>query len=215
LCSAIRMRCSRYGFGWFNATAPTLTHRVVTWNLASASLAVSTLRVHRRPCAGRLCRQSLRCTGRKPLAASERPCQTDRIGHLSMFAVPRRRWVPCVLLVALGLVISSCAVHRELSRVEPIGFNTGVIAGFVTDSVTQRPVVGAALVLLTPDGDSITDQQATAFSLAPDGGYRFGTVRPGTYLLRASADAYRPATITIHRINAGERNEVSFRLQRQ
>lgn len=111
--------------------------------------------------------------------------------------------------------VAACAVARELSNVEPISFTAASIAGTVIDSITQAPLIGAELLLLNPNGDSIRDQQARAYSYAPDGTFRFGSVRPGSYLLRADLEGYHAVTVPLQGLEAGHRRSVSVKLKRR
>jgi hypothetical protein len=125
-----------------------------------------------------------------------------------------KRRIRLLNIVMTALLATSCAAARELTQIEPISFSSGTIAGAVTDSLTQQPIVGAAITLLTASGDSIPDQQSRAFSFAPGGTYRFDSVRPGSYLLRAKADGYDSVTISISQLDAGQRLTVMFKLRR-
>lgn len=120
-----------------------------------------------------------------------------------------------VRLYAMAMAASclgSCAVARELSQVEPLNLSSGAVTGAVTDSVTGRPLVGAAVRLLLPTGEPATDQTSLTYAFAPEGAFRFDAVRPGSYLLRASLAGYDSVTVVLRQVNAGERHSVNFRL---
>lgn len=117
------------------------------------------------------------------------------------------------LLLCIAVSAAACTVVHELSNVEPINFTGASVTGTVTDSVSQAPLIGAEVVLLTSAGDSIPDQPTKAFSYPPDGTYRFGDVRPGSYLLQVHFDGYEPVTVPLQGLEAGERRVIPFRLQ--
>lgn len=121
------------------------------------------------------------------------------------------RQLSAVLLTAL--LAASCAVQRELSQVEPINLSDGTITGVVTDSVSGRALVGAAVRLLQPSGEPVTGQQDMTYAYAPDGRYWFGSVRPGSYLLRASFGGHDSLTVAVDDVKAGERRSIAMPLR--
>lgn len=119
-----------------------------------------------------------------------------------------------IVTLATLVVCASCAATRELSNMDPISFTSGIISGSVTDSLTQQPVVGAEVTLLTAEKDTAGDQHAKTFSFSPRGEYRFDNVRPGSYVLRVTAAGYDTTVRAVRKIDAGERYTVVFRLRR-
>ena len=104
----------------------------------------------------------------------------------------RRRAVPLAVVVML---VAGCGVVRQMSNVQPVSLTTGIVSGHVLDDWTGRPIEDVSVLLLDANGDSLSDdQQHQARAYGPDGAFRFISVRPGTYRLRASASGFDPST---------------------
>lgn len=120
-----------------------------------------------------------------------------------------------VVPLVVAMLCAGCAASRELQNMEPIGITSAIIAGSVTDSLSQQPIIGAELTLLTSNGEGgVRDQQSKTFTFAPAAAFRFDDVKPGSYVLRATAKGYRTTTRNVELIKAGERASVTFVLQR-
>ena len=118
------------------------------------------------------------------------------------------------LVVSAALCSSCAAASRELEKVEPVSINAAMIGGSVVDSASQQPIVGAEIVLLTANGDAVSDQQSKTFTFAPRGQFRFDDVRPGSYSLRVSATGYQSVTRPVAALKASERYTLEFALRR-
>jgi protocatechuate 3,4-dioxygenase beta subunit len=124
-----------------------------------------------------------------------------------------RRMVPGVgvrllTLATVTVALGGCRIVRELSNVQPVSLTTGIVSGHILDDRNGRPVPDAAILLLDANGDSLRDdQQHESRANHADGAYRFISVRPGTYRLRALAPGFDPSTsiefaVTVNAITA-------------
>jgi 5-hydroxyisourate hydrolase-like protein (transthyretin family) len=110
------------------------------------------------------------------------------------------------LLIAAVVALGGCRVARELSNVQPVSLTTGIVSGVVLDAASGQPAPDASIWLLDANGDSLRDdQQHMARAQPPKGAFRFVSVRPGTYRLRASAPGFDPAlsvefTVTVNTV---------------
>lgn len=122
----------------------------------------------------------------------------------------RMRWLA---LAAATVQLGSCGVVRQVSNVQPVSLTTGIISGHVVNDQSSQPVFDAALLLLDEHGDSLRDdQQHESRSYAPDAAYRFISVRPGSYRLRARAAGFRPDTSDVFAVTVNAIVTVDVRL---
>ena len=85
------------------------------------------------------------------------------------------------------------------------GTQTGNIAGSVKDQVTGRPIAGARVVLVTPQGDRTTVTNA-------QGTFRFALLIPGPVTIKVTADGFIGASLA-SRVLLGDTNVTEFPLK--
>jgi len=127
--------------------------------------------------------------------------------------VPRSR-VRWLTLAAATALLAGCGVVRQMSNVQPVSMTTGIVSGHVLNDQSGQPVVDATLRLLDEHGDSLRDdQQHESRSYGPDGAYRFISVHPGSYRLRARAAGFSPDTSAAFAVTVNAIVTVDLRLR--
>jgi hypothetical protein len=116
--------------------------------------------------------------------------------------------------LAAGALLAGCGVAHQLSNVQPVSLTTGIVSGQVVNDESGQPVFDAVLLLLDERGDSLRDdQQHESRSYAPDGAYRFISVRPGSYRLRVRAAGFSPDTSHAFAVTVNGITTVDVRLR--
>jgi hypothetical protein len=99
---------------------------------------------------------------------------------------------------AAAALLGACGLVHQMSNVQPVSTTTGIVSGHVRNAQSGQPVFDATLLLLDEHGDTLSDdQQHESRSYAPDGAYRFISVRPGSYRLRTRAAGFNPDTTDV------------------
>ncbi|HEU4629882.1 MAG TPA: carboxypeptidase-like regulatory domain-containing protein [Gemmatimonadaceae bacterium] len=80
---------------------------------------------------------------------------------------------------------TTAALAALLGALAAAPLRAQTVSGRVTDASAGRPAVGAIVSLVTPDG-----RRLGAVLTAPDGAYRIGAPRPGSYRLRVDLIGY-------------------------
>ena len=119
----------------------------------------------------------------------------------------------CLLALGATVLLGGCGVVHQMSNVQPVSLTTGIISGHVVNDQSGQPVFDSALLLLDEHGNSLRDdQQHESRSYAPDGAYRFISVLPGSYRLRARAAGFSPDTSAVFAVTVNAIVTVDVRL---